>query len=84
MHQRALILGEDSKVFEVLTTSLAMNAQLGQAVPDEHVQPGRALNSQTALAEIKKRVIDHVIWVCHLLSQGGAPGAPSSRQQGAR
>ena len=58
MHQRALILGEESKVFEGLTTTLAMNAQPGQALPDEHVQPGRALGSQTAFIRPEDRVLE--------------------------
>lgn len=58
MHQRALILGEESKVFEGLTTTLAMNAQPGQALPDEHVQPGRALGSQTAFIRPEDRALE--------------------------
>ena len=58
MRQRALILGDESKVFEGFLTSLAMNTHPGQVVPDEYVQPGRALGSQTAFIRPEDRALE--------------------------
>ena len=86
MHQRALILGEESKVFEGLTTTLAMNAQPGQALPDEHVQPGRALGSQTALIRPEDRALEEGFpdALTGLLQPGGRFADPVDHTRSAR
>ena len=86
MHQRALILGEESKVFEGLTTSLAMNAQPGQALPDENVQPGRTLGSQTAFIGPKNRALEEGFpdALISLLEPGGHFADPVNHARSAR
>ena len=86
MHQRALILGDESKVFEGLPTSLAMNPHPGQIVSDVHVQPGRALGSQTAFIRPEDRALEEGFpdALIGLLQPGGRFADPVDHTRSAR